>query len=83
MMTPKPVAPAYDRITVDPAVMNGQPCIRGTRITLRRVLDLVATYADRTELRREFPELTEADIKQALAFASANLPDQSVELVKV
>jgi uncharacterized protein (DUF433 family) len=55
-----------DRITVNPARMNGQPCIRDLRLTVRRVLELLAIYPDRAEMRREFPELEEEDIKQAL-----------------
>lgn len=70
----------FDRITIDPAKMNGQPCIRGMRLTVRRVLEAVAAYPDRDELRREYPELEEADIQQALAFAAATLDDRISEL---
>lgn len=62
---------SFDRITFDPKQMNGQPCIRGLRLTIRRVVEAVATYPDRVELRREFPELEEEDIRQALVFAAA------------
>lgn len=51
------MARPLDRITSNPAIMNGQPTIRGTRLTVRRVLDLLATYDDRQEFRREFPDL--------------------------
>lgn len=70
----------FDRITIDPAKMNGQPCIRGMRLTVRRVVEAVAAYPDRDELRREYPELEEADIQQALAFAAASLDDRIAEL---
>ncbi|MBI1789567.1 MAG: DUF433 domain-containing protein [Acidobacteria bacterium] len=60
----------FDRITVDPAKMNGQPCVRSMRLTVRRVLELVATYPDRKEFFREFPELEEDDLKQVLEFAA-------------
>jgi uncharacterized protein (DUF433 family) len=70
----------FDRITSDPAVLNGQPCIRGLRLTVRRVLEALATYVDRTELRAEFPEIEDEDIRQALEFAAANLDDRAVEL---
>jgi len=59
--------------------MNGQPCIRGMRLTVRRVLELLATYPDRQELKREFPELEEEDIRQALEYAAANLDDRTLE----
>jgi uncharacterized protein (DUF433 family) len=58
----------FDRITVDPAVMNGQPCIRNMRITVRRVLEAVATYPNREDVRREYPEIEDEDIRQALAY---------------
>lgn len=51
-------------------MMNGQPCIRGMRLTVRRVLEALALYPDRQELKREYPELDEQDIQQALAFAA-------------
>jgi len=71
---------SLDRITRNPAVMNGQPCIRGMRITVRRALEAMATYPDRQELLREYPDLEEEDLRQALAFAAASLDDRLVEL---
>jgi len=71
---------AFDRITCDPAQLNGQPCIRNLRLTVRRVVEAVALYADREELRREYPELQEEDIRQALAYAAAMLDDKSLPL---
>ena len=65
-----------DRITTDPARMNGEPCIRKMRLTVRRVLEALATYPDRAELKREYPELEDEDIRQALAFAAASLDDK-------
>ena len=70
----------FDRITVNPNRMNGQPCIRDLRLTVRRVLELLALYPDRAELQREYPELQEEDIQQALAYAAASLEDRIVEL---
>ena len=65
----------FDRITVDPEEMNGQPCIRGMRLTIRRVLEAMAIYLDQAELLAEYPELEEGDLRQALAFAAENLGD--------
>jgi len=48
--------------------MNGEPCIRNLRITVRRVLEALAIYPGRAELKREYAELEEEDIRQALAF---------------
>ena len=70
----------FDRITSDPAKLNGRPCIRGMRLTVRRVLEALATYPDREELRVEYPELEDEDIRQALEYAAANLDDRVVEL---
>ena len=69
-----------DRITIDAARMNGEPCIRDLRLTVRRVLEALALYPDRAELRREYPELEEEDIRQALAFAAALVDDKVVPL---
>jgi uncharacterized protein (DUF433 family) len=65
----------FERITIEPDKMSGQPCIRGLRITVRRVLELIATYQDRAELLREYPDLEEDDLRQALQFAAANLEE--------
>lgn len=69
----------FDRITVDPARMNGQPCVRNMRLTVRRVVELAAFYPDREELRREYPELEDEDIRQALLYAAAHVDDRVVE----
>ena len=61
----------FDRITRDPNRLGGQPCIRDLRITLRRALQAIALYPDRDELRREYPELEDEDLRQALEFAAA------------
>jgi uncharacterized protein (DUF433 family) len=70
----------YERITTDQDVMNGQPCIRGLRLTVRRVLEALATYPDRQQLKDEYPELEDEDIRQALEFAAANLDDRVLDL---
>jgi uncharacterized protein (DUF433 family) len=69
-----------DRITTNPNKMNGQPCIRNMRLTVKRVVELLAIYPDRSELFREFPELEEEDIRQALVFVSSCLDDRIIEL---
>jgi len=69
----------FDRITWNPNQMNGQPCIRGMRLTVRRVVEAAAMYPDRTDLFRNYPELEPEDVRQALAFAAANLEDYAVD----
>lgn len=70
----------FDRITSNPARMNGQPCVRDLRLTVRRVVELAALYPDRAELRREYPELEDEDVRQALEFAAAALDDRILDL---
>jgi uncharacterized protein (DUF433 family) len=70
----------FSRITAHPAQMNGAPCIRGMRLTVKRVVELVGIYPDREELRREYPELEDEDICEALATASA-VPGHDAELL--
>ncbi len=70
----------FDRITINPLQMNGQPCIRGMRLTVRRVVEAAAQYPDRTEMFRDFPELTQEDVRQALEYAAAMMGDEVVEL---
>ena len=69
-----------DRITINPEIMNGQPCIRGMRLTVRRVLESLSLYPDWDELHSEYPELEQEDIRQALAFAAINLDNQVIPL---
>ena len=70
----------WDRITSDPDRMNGQPCVRNLRITVKRALEALATYPDRAELRREYPELEDEDLQQVLAFAAASVDDKVLDL---
>ena len=69
-----------DRITAAPSIVNGKPCIRGTRITVRRVLEAIALYPDRAELKRQYPELNDEDISQAISFAASYIDDEVVRL---
>jgi len=72
-----------DRITTNAARMNGEPCIRNLRLTIRRVLEALALYPDRSELKREYPELEDEHIRQALAFAATLIEDKVVPLPNV
>lgn len=59
-----------DRITLKPDRMNGQPCLRDLRLTVRRVLETAALYPDRAERKAEFPEIEDEDVRQALRYAA-------------
>jgi len=73
----------FDRITYDPNRMNGQPCIRDLRLTVRRVLEIVALYPDRQTIFSEYPELEIEDIAQVLSYAAALTDDSIVNLRRV
>ena len=59
-----------DIITIDPAKRSGKPCIRNTRITVYDVLDYLASGMSETDIIRDFPELSQDDIRACLAFAA-------------
>jgi uncharacterized protein (DUF433 family) len=65
------------RITVDPNQCGGRPCLRGLRIRVRDVLDLLAAGAERSDILEEYPLLEEGDITAALEYA-ARQSDQLV-----
>lgn len=62
----------FDRITINSEILNGQPCIRDMRLSVRRVVEAVALYPDWEELQQEYPELEKEDIRQSLQFAAVN-----------
>lgn len=69
------------RITFDPKVMGGKPCIRGTRVTVGTVVGLVATSHDRQEILALYPYLEPEDIDDALAYAAWRVEEVDVPLV--
>ena len=60
-----------DRITVDPAVRSGKPCIKGTRITVYDVLEYMAGGMAEGDILADFPDLSVEDLRACLAFAAA------------
>jgi uncharacterized protein (DUF433 family) len=64
------MANLLDRISIDPAVCGGKPCIKGTRIWVSLVLDLLATGMSEAELRAEYPALTHEDVLAAIAYGA-------------
>jgi uncharacterized protein (DUF433 family) len=63
----------FDRITFDPNLMAGRACIRGMRITVSLVVNLVANGMSADDIVREYPDLQPEDVRQALSYASACL----------
>ena len=70
-----------DRITLNPAVMGGKPCIRGLRVTVGTVMGLLAAGRTREEILTAYPYLEPDDINQALAYAAWRLEEREVPLV--
>ncbi|MGO9946302.1 MAG: DUF433 domain-containing protein [Steroidobacteraceae bacterium] len=69
-----------DRITFDPAVMSGKPCIRGMRVTVGTVVGLVAEGRSEAEILAAYPYLESADIRAALAYAAWRSEERDVPL---
>ncbi|WP_031525974.1 DUF433 domain-containing protein [Dyadobacter crusticola] len=59
-----------ERITFDPKTMGGKPCIRGMRVTVGTIVNLVESGSSFEEILRFYPYLEEEDIKQALSYAA-------------
>jgi uncharacterized protein (DUF433 family) len=69
------------RITHDPAVMGGKPCIRGLRVTVGTVVGLLATGNSRERILQAYPYLEPADIDAAMAYAAWRLEEREESLV--
>jgi uncharacterized protein (DUF433 family) len=66
-----------ERITIDPAQCGGRPCIRGMRIRVKDVLDMLAEGASQEEILSDFPDLEAEDIRASIAYAARYL-DHSI-----
>jgi len=60
-----------ERISVNPGVRSGKPCVKGTRITVYDVLEYLAGGMSEDQILTDFPDLTREDIRACLAFAAA------------
>lgn len=60
----------FNRITMDPDIMGGKPCIRGMRVTVGTIVEALSAGRTTEQLLADFPYLEEADIRDALAFAA-------------
>jgi uncharacterized protein (DUF433 family) len=69
-----------DRITLDPTVMGGKPCIRGLRVTVGTLLGLMATGVSRDRILAAYPYLDLEDLDAALAYAAWRLEEREEEL---
>lgn len=73
----------FDRISVEPGKCGGKPCIRGMRMTVRRVLELLASQPDRNAILAEYPYLEPEDLSQALRYAAATVDDENLGIDRV
>jgi len=71
-----PVANTFDRITQNPDVLAGRAAIRGLRISVAHVVNLVASGMTPAQVVNELPDLEEEDVRQALAYAAALAQDE-------
>lgn len=71
MASPEVVLNALlDRISIDPQICGGKPCIKGTRLWVALILDFLADGLSEAELQAEYPQLTHLDIMAAIAFGA-------------
>lgn len=71
-----------DRITHDPQVMGGKPCIRGMRVTVGTIVGLIASGASTEEILADYPYLEAEDIRAALSYAAWRAEEVEVPLVR-
>jgi uncharacterized protein (DUF433 family) len=67
-----------DRISADPSIMMGKPCIKGTRITVELILRKLGTGHSFADLLDSYPHITEDDLRAALAFAADYMQHETV-----
>ncbi len=72
----------FARITVDPAICTGKPCIRGLRFPVARLLGLLTAGETRNEILAGFPYLEADDISESLRYAAAMAEDETLELAR-
>lgn len=68
----------FDRIISDPAILGGKPCVKGTRISVELLLELVAQGASRADILKAYSHLNALDVEQALRYASRFLENEVV-----
>lgn len=69
------------RITFDPEVMGGKPCIRGLRVTVGMIVGLVATGHSTSEIVEAYPYLEAEDVREALRYAAWRVEEREIPLV--
>lgn len=72
---------AFTRITVDPNKMGGVPCVRGLRLPVATVVEMVADGMSEDEILRAYPDLEPEDIHEALRYAAAAVREREIPLL--
>jgi uncharacterized protein (DUF433 family) len=73
----------FTRITINPKQMGGVPCIRGLRIPVATVVDMIADGMTSAEILRAFPDLEEQDLHEALQYAAEAVRERQLPLVSL
>jgi uncharacterized protein (DUF433 family) len=72
----------FERITIDPQVCTGKPCIRGLRFPVSRLLGLLASGETNESILRDYPYLEADDIHEVLRYAACLAEEETVELAR-
>ena len=73
----------FTRITVNPRQMGGAPCVRGLRIPVATVVDMIAQGMTEGEILRDYPDLEKEDIKESLQFAAEAVRERELPLARI
>jgi uncharacterized protein (DUF433 family) len=66
----------FSRISSDPSILGGKPCVKGTRISVEMILEWIASGASRSDVVRSYPQLTAEDVEEALRFAAGSFGNE-------
>jgi uncharacterized protein (DUF433 family) len=72
----------FDRISINPKVCHGKPCIKGTRIMVSIILGLIEEGLNFTQIIEEYPELSEKDIKAAIEYARLMIENEEIHALE-
>lgn len=73
----------FDRITINPKILNGQPCIREMRVPVHQILDLIAAGKSFKEILEDYPYLEIEDIAQSIEYAAWLSREESIPLTPI
>ena len=73
----------FARIISDPGILGGKPCVKGTRLSVEFILELVASGASRDDIVRSYLQLTTEDVEEALKFAAQSLSNETIMTAEI